>query len=150
MTRAKRSSITIQNVNRSSQVTYILPPPLGMKLRERLQNMKRYFPVRINKESNRTAWPPFRVVGSHSLLYHVKGALSIPLSRYQASARTNLCYFTKRDPRISTFCHAKVQIHILQLSQKYSIIILLFGYCTVFLRSFCISYRMSDRFERKI
>ena len=64
MTRAKRSMITIQNVNKSSQVTYMLSPPLRMKLRERLQNMKRYFPDESHKESNRTVGPPFRAVGS--------------------------------------------------------------------------------------
>ena len=60
---------------------------------------------------------------------------------------TFLYYMHKQHPRISTFCHAKTSKTVLQLRRKYSIIFLLFGYCTVFLR---FPARPLQGFERKI
>ena len=74
--------INAQKAKSTSMVMYIPSPPLGMKLRERLQNMKRYFPDEFHKESNRTVWPPFRVVGSPYLSYHFLQRLSRPIKKY--------------------------------------------------------------------
>ena len=84
---------TRQNVKNSSHVMYIPSPPLGMKLRERLQNMKRYFPDEFHKESNCTVWPPFRVVGSPYLSYHFLQRLSRPIKkiRHRALTHQTLC-----------------------------------------------------------
>ena len=73
--------INAQKAKSTSMVMYIPSPPLGMKLRERLQNMKRYFPDEFHKESNRTVWPPFRVVGSPYLSYHFLQRLSRPIKK---------------------------------------------------------------------
>jgi hypothetical protein len=85
--------INAQKAKSTSMVMYIPSPPLGMKLRERLQNMKRYFPDEFHKESNRTVWPPFRVVGSPYLSYHFLQRLSRPIKkiRHRALTHQTLC-----------------------------------------------------------
>ena len=85
--------INAQKAKSTSMVMYIPSPPLGMKLRERLQNMKRYFPDEFHKESSRTVWPPFRVVGSPYLSYHFLQRLSRPIKkiRHRALTHQTLC-----------------------------------------------------------